>query len=185
MLGDALCDFTRRTEGGGGGGGGEGRQKEEEGRQRCCRAVLLFRRLPSLSLRAFGQHPAGGMEPAGGYGAGKAGGVAFDPVAFFTHPRTVLRLMSWVSLPNPLFRPRNVPGADRGWASSSSIQLPNLTASAKITDVYLFICFNLSVLRQGELSELRCKVPGGRTRRQTAALLCSLWLELRRLISMC
>ncbi|XP_075889841.1 synaptogyrin-1-like isoform X2 [Nelusetta ayraudi] len=36
------------------------------------------------------------MEPAGGYGAGKAGGVAFDPVAFFTHPRTVLRLMSWV-----------------------------------------------------------------------------------------
>lgn len=41
------------------------------------------------------------MEPAGGYGAGKAGGVAFDPVAFFTHPRTVLRLMSWVSLPTP------------------------------------------------------------------------------------
>ncbi|KAF3852417.1 hypothetical protein F7725_005772 [Dissostichus mawsoni] len=36
------------------------------------------------------------MESAGAYGAGKAGSVAFDPVAFFTHPRTVLRLMSWV-----------------------------------------------------------------------------------------
>lgn len=38
------------------------------------------------------------MEPAGAYGAGKAGSVSFDPVAFFTHPRTILRLMSWVSL---------------------------------------------------------------------------------------
>ncbi|XP_035812464.1 synaptogyrin-1-like isoform X2 [Amphiprion ocellaris] len=36
------------------------------------------------------------MEPAGAYGAGKAGAVSFDPVAFFTHPRTVLRLLSWV-----------------------------------------------------------------------------------------
>ncbi|XP_030268398.1 synaptogyrin-1-like isoform X2 [Sparus aurata] len=36
------------------------------------------------------------MEPAGAYGAGKAGSFTFDPVAFFTHPRTVLRLMSWV-----------------------------------------------------------------------------------------
>uniref|UniRef100_G3PX33 Synaptogyrin n=1 Tax=Gasterosteus aculeatus aculeatus TaxID=481459 RepID=G3PX33_GASAC len=36
------------------------------------------------------------MERAGAYGAAKAGGVAFDPVAFFTHPRTILRLMSWV-----------------------------------------------------------------------------------------
>ncbi|XP_034455047.1 synaptogyrin-3-like isoform X2 [Hippoglossus hippoglossus] len=36
------------------------------------------------------------MEPAGAYGAGKAGSVSFDPVAFFTHPRTILRLMSWV-----------------------------------------------------------------------------------------
>ncbi|KAM6942107.1 synaptogyrin-1-like isoform 2-T2 [Lycodopsis pacificus] len=36
------------------------------------------------------------MEPAGAYGARKAGSVPFDPVAFFTHPRTILRLMSWV-----------------------------------------------------------------------------------------
>uniref|UniRef100_A0A667X5T9 Synaptogyrin n=1 Tax=Myripristis murdjan TaxID=586833 RepID=A0A667X5T9_9TELE len=36
------------------------------------------------------------MEPAGAYGAGKAGSAAFDPVAFFTHPRTILRLLSWV-----------------------------------------------------------------------------------------
>ncbi|XP_069545846.1 synaptogyrin-1-like isoform X3 [Brachyistius frenatus] len=36
------------------------------------------------------------MEPAGAYGAGKAGSFTFDPVAFFTHPRTILRLMSWV-----------------------------------------------------------------------------------------
>ncbi|TNN31443.1 Synaptogyrin-3 [Liparis tanakae] len=36
------------------------------------------------------------MEAAGAYGAAKAGSVAFDPVAFFTHPRTVLRLTSWV-----------------------------------------------------------------------------------------
>lgn len=39
------------------------------------------------------------MEPAGAYGAGKAGSVAFDPVAFFTHPRTILRLLSWVRHP--------------------------------------------------------------------------------------
>lgn len=38
------------------------------------------------------------MESAGAYGAGKAGSFNFDPVAFFTHPRTILRLMSWVSL---------------------------------------------------------------------------------------
>ncbi|XP_008315012.1 synaptogyrin-1-like [Cynoglossus semilaevis] len=36
------------------------------------------------------------METAGGFNAGKAGHIAFDPVAFFTHPRTILRLMSWV-----------------------------------------------------------------------------------------
>ncbi|XP_028316924.1 synaptogyrin-3-like isoform X2 [Gouania willdenowi] len=36
------------------------------------------------------------MEPAGAYGAGKAGSIAFDAVAFFTHPRTLLRLLSWV-----------------------------------------------------------------------------------------
>lgn len=41
-------------------------------------------------------HQAGGMETAGGFNAGKAGHIAFDPVAFFTHPRTILRLMSWV-----------------------------------------------------------------------------------------
>lgn len=50
------------------------------------------------------------------------------------------------------------------------------SASAKITDAFFF-------LRQDELSELRCEVLGGR--RQTPVLLCSLWLELRRLISMC
>lgn len=52
---------------------------------------------PSLSGQSGGTK-AGGMEPAGAYGAGKAGSFTFDPVAFFTHPRTVLRLMSWVSL---------------------------------------------------------------------------------------
>ncbi|KAM4585160.1 synaptogyrin-3-like [Odontesthes bonariensis] len=36
------------------------------------------------------------METTGAYGVRKAGGVTFDPVAFFTHPRTVLRLLSWV-----------------------------------------------------------------------------------------
>uniref|UniRef100_A0A3Q2NRB6 Synaptogyrin 3b n=1 Tax=Fundulus heteroclitus TaxID=8078 RepID=A0A3Q2NRB6_FUNHE len=36
------------------------------------------------------------METAGAYGARKAGNVPFDPVAFFTHPRTILRLLSWV-----------------------------------------------------------------------------------------
>uniref|UniRef100_A0A1A8QV47 Synaptogyrin n=1 Tax=Nothobranchius pienaari TaxID=704102 RepID=A0A1A8QV47_9TELE len=36
------------------------------------------------------------MEAAGGYGTRKATGVRFDPVAFFTHPRTILRLLSWV-----------------------------------------------------------------------------------------
>lgn len=36
------------------------------------------------------------METAGAYGARKAGSVAFDPVAFFTHPRSILRLLSWV-----------------------------------------------------------------------------------------
>ncbi|MEQ2241845.1 hypothetical protein ILYODFUR_029558 [Ilyodon furcidens] len=35
------------------------------------------------------------METAGAYGARKAGSVPFDPVAFFTHPRTILRLLSW------------------------------------------------------------------------------------------
>lgn len=38
------------------------------------------------------------MEPAGAYGAAKAGSIGFDPVAFFKHPRTILRLMCWVSL---------------------------------------------------------------------------------------
>lgn len=38
------------------------------------------------------------MEPAGAYGAAKAGSTSFDPVAFFKHPRTILRLMCWVSL---------------------------------------------------------------------------------------
>ena len=52
---------------------------------------------PSLSGQS-GSTKAGGMEPAGAYGAGKAGSFVFDPVAFFTHPRTVLRLMSWVRL---------------------------------------------------------------------------------------
>uniref|UniRef100_A0A3Q2YQI4 Synaptogyrin 3b n=1 Tax=Hippocampus comes TaxID=109280 RepID=A0A3Q2YQI4_HIPCM len=36
------------------------------------------------------------MEPAAAYGAAKAGKVVFDPVAFFTHPRTIMRLLSWV-----------------------------------------------------------------------------------------
>ncbi|CAL8354474.1 unnamed protein product [Boreogadus saida] len=36
------------------------------------------------------------MESAGAYGAGRAGSTSFDPVAFFTHPRTVVRLLSWV-----------------------------------------------------------------------------------------
>uniref|UniRef100_A0A1A8F1Y7 Synaptogyrin 3b n=1 Tax=Nothobranchius korthausae TaxID=1143690 RepID=A0A1A8F1Y7_9TELE len=36
------------------------------------------------------------MDAAGGYGTRKAAGVRFDPVAFFTHPRTILRLLSWV-----------------------------------------------------------------------------------------
>ncbi|KAJ3615192.1 hypothetical protein NHX12_018760 [Muraenolepis orangiensis] len=36
------------------------------------------------------------MESAGGYGAGRAGSNSFDAVAFFTHPRTVVRLLSWV-----------------------------------------------------------------------------------------
>ncbi|XP_061626566.1 synaptogyrin-3-like [Phyllopteryx taeniolatus] len=36
------------------------------------------------------------MEPAAVYGAAKAGKLAFDPLAFFTHPRTILRLLSWV-----------------------------------------------------------------------------------------
>ncbi|XP_043970681.1 synaptogyrin-3-like [Gambusia affinis] len=36
------------------------------------------------------------METASAYGAMKAGRVLFDPVAFFTHPRTILRLLSWV-----------------------------------------------------------------------------------------
>uniref|UniRef100_A0A3B3WMC3 MARVEL domain-containing protein n=1 Tax=Poecilia mexicana TaxID=48701 RepID=A0A3B3WMC3_9TELE len=36
------------------------------------------------------------METAVAYGAMKAGRVPFDPVAFFTHPRTILRLLSWV-----------------------------------------------------------------------------------------
>lgn len=83
---------------------GRRRRVKAGGGGRRCRAVLLFRRLPLFSLRAFGHHLAGGMESAGGFGAGKAGGVAFDPVAFFTHPRTVLRLMSWVSLPKPPVR---------------------------------------------------------------------------------
>ncbi|CAF88261.1 unnamed protein product [Tetraodon nigroviridis] len=37
------------------------------------------------------------MEPAVAYGAAKAGSVGFDPVAFFKHPRTILRLLCWVS----------------------------------------------------------------------------------------
>lgn len=41
---------------------------------------------------------AAGMEPAVAYGAAKAGSVSFDPVAFFKHPRTILRLLCWVSL---------------------------------------------------------------------------------------
>ncbi|KAM9792080.1 synaptogyrin-3-like [Neosynchiropus ocellatus] len=36
------------------------------------------------------------MDAAAAYGASRAGGVAFDPVAFFSHPRTLLRLLSWV-----------------------------------------------------------------------------------------
>ncbi|KAM6972357.1 synaptogyrin-3-like [Aplochiton taeniatus] len=36
------------------------------------------------------------MEPAGAYGSGKAGNTNFEPIGFFTHPRTVLRLLSWV-----------------------------------------------------------------------------------------
>lgn len=52
-----------------------------------------------LLLSAVGQHKAAaGMEPAVAYGAAKAGSVSFDPVAFFKHPRTILRLLCWVSL---------------------------------------------------------------------------------------
>lgn len=52
-----------------------------------------------LPLSAVGQHKgAAGMEPAVAFGAAKAGSVNFDPVAFFKHPRTILRLMCWVSL---------------------------------------------------------------------------------------
>ncbi|KAM9769124.1 synaptogyrin-1-like isoform 2-T2 [Menidia menidia] len=36
------------------------------------------------------------MDSTAAYGARKAGSVAFDPVAFLTHPRTILRLLSWV-----------------------------------------------------------------------------------------
>lgn len=159
MLGDALCDFTRRA-GGGGGGGEEEREGKGEGggggggrRRRCRRALLLFRRLLSFSLRAFGQHPAGGMEPAGGYGAGKAGGVAFDPVAFFTHPRTVLRLMSWVSLPitHQQLPPRNargVPTAGGPPAPPSSFpstpSVADHSASVKTAEAfYLFFFISL------------------------------------------
>lgn len=55
---------------------------------------------PHLLLSAaVGQHKAAaGMEPAGAYGAAKAGSIGVDPVAFFKHPRTILRLMCWVSL---------------------------------------------------------------------------------------
>lgn len=52
-----------------------------------------------LLRSAVGQHAAAaGMEPAVAYGAAKAGSASFDPVAFFKHPRTILRLMCWVRL---------------------------------------------------------------------------------------
>lgn len=149
---------------GGGGGGGEG-----GGRR--CRALLLFRRLLSFCLRAFGQHPAGGMEPAGGFGAGKAGGVAFDPVAFFTHPRTVLRLMSWVSLPNT---PSSSHLATCGCRQRSGLQplhpasrscrpWPNIPHQGKITDLYLFIFIIIAAgwARGAPLQGSRTQTPVG------------------------
>ncbi|XP_077461351.1 synaptogyrin-3-like [Stigmatopora argus] len=36
------------------------------------------------------------MDPAVAFGSAKAGKLAFDPVAFFTHPRTIMRILSWV-----------------------------------------------------------------------------------------
>lgn len=76
------CDFTRRL---------------EEDAAAAPRSSLTDSSA-SLSRRQVAETSLGGMEPAGAYGAGKAGSLAFDPVAFFTHPRTVLRLLSWVSL---------------------------------------------------------------------------------------
>lgn len=79
-----------------------------------------------LVLSAGVRHQkAGGMQPAGAYGAGKAGSVAFDPVAFFTHPRTVLRLLSWVSLPCTV------------WVSSS---MDRPTCSPPLCLVPTYIC---------------------------------------------
>ncbi|KAG7237083.1 hypothetical protein INR49_032829 [Caranx melampygus] len=72
------------------------RDKAGGGGRRRRRSTQLSHRLLSFSQRASGGRNLGGMEPAGAYGAGKAGSLAFDPVAFFTHPRTVLRLLSWV-----------------------------------------------------------------------------------------
>lgn len=36
------------------------------------------------------------MEGMQAYGAGKAGGGAFDPVTFLQQPQTILRIVSWV-----------------------------------------------------------------------------------------
>lgn len=73
------CDFTRRL--------------EED-----AAAPWRFFIVPVVLQAGASQQKDRGMEQAGAYGAGKAGSVGFDPVAFFTHPRTILRLMSWVSL---------------------------------------------------------------------------------------
>lgn len=69
------------------------RRLEEDPAARRCSHTALSRSLGGRS----GSTTPGGMEAAGAYGARKAGSVRFDPVAYFTHPRTILRLLSWVS----------------------------------------------------------------------------------------
>lgn len=188
MLGDALCDFTR-TAGGGGGGGEEERRGGRRTPPPLPSSVALspsplvfsagFRAAPSRRDGASGRvrrrEGRGRRLRSGRLLHASPDRPSADVVGKPSSPHSSSHL-AMCGVPTAVGPPAAPP---------SSFPFTPLvfehSASAEITDAFFSLLFFF--LRQDELSEFRCGVLGGR--RQTPVLLCSLWLELRRLISMC